>query len=74
MNNDAKVAFLENEVHRLTELVRLYAEEAQRLRPSHSDRVMAMVRPSAPAITPEEAAFARDMAIAVFETKARKRA
>lgn len=74
MNNDAKVAFLENEVHRLTELVRLYAEEAQRLRPSHSDRVMPMVRPSAPSITPEEAAFARDMAIAVFETKARKRA
>ncbi len=74
MNNDAKVAFLENEVHRLTELVRLYAEEAQRLRPSNSEKVTQMVRPSAPAITPEEAAFARDMAISAFESNVRKRA
>jgi len=74
MNNAAKVTFLENEVHRLTELVRLYAEEAQRLRPSNTDSVMPMVRPRAPAITAEEAAFARDMAISSFDIKVKKRA
>jgi len=74
MNNDAKVTFLENEVHRLTELVRLYAEEAQRLRPSNAESVMPMVRSRAPAITQEEAAFARDMAISAFDIKDRKRA
>jgi hypothetical protein len=73
MNNDAKVSFLENEVHRLTELVRLYAEEAQRLR-HKADSVMPMVRPRAPTITQEEAAFARDMAISAFDIKDRKRA
>ena len=74
MNNDAKVAFLENEVHRLTELVRLYAEEANRLRPENQGIVAPIMRAATPSITPEEAAFARDMAMSAFEIKPRKRA
>ena len=74
MSRDEHVTFLENEVHRLTELVRLYAEEANRLRPENQGIVAPILRAPTPSVTAEEAAFARDMAISAFEIKPRKRA
>ncbi len=74
MNKDEHVAFLENEVHRLTELVRLYAEEANRLRPANSVSITSAPRTKAPSISHEEMMFAREMALSVFDEKAKKRA
>jgi len=74
MSRDEHVAFLENEVHRLTELVRLYAEEANRLRPANSVSITSAVKPKAPVISHEEAMFARDMALSTFDVKTKKRA
>ena len=74
MNKDDHVAFLENEVHRLTELVRVYVEEANRLRPSNSVSIASAMRPKTPVISHEEAMFARDMALSAFGVKTKKRA
>jgi hypothetical protein len=60
---DDHVAYLENEVHRLTRLVALYAEEAQRLK--NANPAPRVSRSRMPAITDEEARFALSMAQAI---------
>jgi cell shape-determining protein MreC len=60
---DDHVAYLENEVHRLTRLVALYAEETQRLK--NSNRSPRTIRNRMPMITDEEARFALSMAQAI---------
>jgi hypothetical protein len=72
MTQDAKLAFLENEVHRLTELVRLYAEGEKQKRMENQG--FDQNRPISLTITPDEVAFARDMAISASKTKSKKRA
>jgi hypothetical protein len=72
MTQDAKLAFLENEVHRLTELVRLYAEgEKQKQRESQR---MDQSRAISVSMTSEEVAFARDMAISASTLASKRRA
>jgi hypothetical protein len=72
MSQDERVAFLENEVHRLTELVRLYAEEAVRVRFERAP--VEMRAPKRPVLSAEETLFACDMAIAANDSGLRKRA
>ena len=67
VNTNDKVAFLENEVHRLTELVRAYAEEAAMRGMDRQQSSARMARRGASLITPEEALFARDMAFSAFD-------
>jgi hypothetical protein len=73
MSQDDRLAFLENEVHRLTELVRHYAEEANRARPLRVKESEGR-QATRPHLSAEEMLFARDMAIAANDQPVRKRA